>query len=120
MTFTWWRLAKNIMTSRKKRAAKEKAKEAAKPEEETVNERNEYFVLLVDVLDAEHDPQMTVLPMMEYREEKEEGWRVWDILVDNGCCSMTCKRSLSSVFLDDKPIRRQPDYEPPRKVSQNF
>ncbi|KAH0914582.1 hypothetical protein HID58_029028 [Brassica napus] len=78
MTFTWWRLAKNIMTSRKKRAAKEKAKEAAKPEEETVNERNEYFVLLVDVLDAEHDPQMTVLPMMEYREEKEEGWRVWD------------------------------------------
>ncbi|CAF1994479.1 unnamed protein product [Brassica napus] len=52
--------------------------EAAKPDEEAVNERNENFVSLADVLDAEHDPQLTMLPMMECGEEKEEGWGVWD------------------------------------------
>ncbi|KAH0869283.1 hypothetical protein HID58_076305 [Brassica napus] len=54
------------------------SKEAAKPDEEAVNERNENFVSLADVLDAEHDPQLTMLPMMECGEEKEEGWGVWD------------------------------------------
>ncbi|KAH0917969.1 hypothetical protein HID58_025629 [Brassica napus] len=58
------------------RATKEKAKEVTKPEEEAINERNEDFVSLADVLDAEHDPQLTMLPMMECGEEKEEGWRV--------------------------------------------
>lgn len=29
---------------------------------------------------------------------------VLKVLVDDGCCSMTCKQSLSFVFLDDKPI----------------
>ncbi|KAG2287848.1 hypothetical protein Bca52824_047452 [Brassica carinata] len=81
MTFTRWRLTKNTMTSRKKRAAKEKAKEVAKPEEEAANERKGDFVSLVDVLDAEHDPQLTVLPMMECGEEKEEGWGVWDMYI---------------------------------------
>ncbi|KAH0936530.1 hypothetical protein HID58_013647 [Brassica napus] len=58
MTFTRWRLTKNTMTSSKKRAAKENAKEAAKPEEEAVNERKEDFVSLDDMLDPEHDPQI--------------------------------------------------------------
>ncbi|CAF2134108.1 unnamed protein product, partial [Brassica rapa subsp. narinosa] len=59
MTFTRWRLTKNTMTSSKKRAAKENAKEAAKPEEEAVNERKEDFVSLDDMLDPEHDPQIS-------------------------------------------------------------
>ncbi|CAN7017291.1 unnamed protein product, partial [Brassica rapa subsp. trilocularis] len=52
-----------------KRAAKENAKgdfffflvspSAAKPEEEAVNERNEDFVSLDDMLDPEHDPQIS-------------------------------------------------------------
>ncbi|WZY87275.1 hypothetical protein YC2023_033659 [Brassica napus] len=56
-----------------KRAAKENAKgdfffflvspsvltEAAKPEEEAVNERKEDFVSLDDMLDPEHDPQIS-------------------------------------------------------------
>ncbi|CAN7086196.1 unnamed protein product, partial [Brassica oleracea var. botrytis] len=54
------------------------SKEAAKPDEEAVNERKEDFVSLADVLDAERDPQLTMLPMMECGEEKEEGWGVWD------------------------------------------
>ncbi|CAF2050928.1 unnamed protein product [Brassica napus] len=67
------------------RATKEKAKsdffggeltavrsKVTKPEEEAINERNEDFVSLADVLDAEHDPQLTMLPMMECGEEKEE------------------------------------------------
>lgn len=33
--------------------------EAAKPEEEAVNERKENFVSLADVLDDEHDPQIS-------------------------------------------------------------
>ncbi|CAF1862860.1 unnamed protein product [Brassica oleracea] len=37
------------------------SKEAAKPDEEAVNERKEDFVSLADVLDAEHDPQISRL-----------------------------------------------------------
>ncbi|KAG2252888.1 hypothetical protein Bca52824_083024 [Brassica carinata] len=80
------------------RATKEKAKgdffggeltamtsKAAKPDEEAVNERKEDFVSLADMLDAERDPQLTMLPMMECGEEKEEGWGVWDGTILSFC-----------------------------------
>ncbi|KAF3536661.1 hypothetical protein F2Q69_00025245 [Brassica cretica] len=35
-------------------------------------------LVLTDVLNVEHDPKMTVLPMMEVGENREDGWGVFD------------------------------------------